>query len=181
MYHRRAILLELVLGAQQQRRLAIPARRDHDHVDAGAQTAQDGRKLGLTTRESITLSKGARAMARKKVIVKHLSAIQNFGSIDVLCSDKTGTLTSGSMALDRSLSPLGDSSERVFTLAYLNSKFQTGITSPLDMAILQKSAPEEAAGYEKRDEIPYDFERRRLSIVVERQSRRLLITKGAPE
>jgi Mg2+-importing ATPase len=130
---------------------------------------------------SITLAKGARAMAKKKVIVKHLSAIQNFGSIDILCSDKTGTLTSGNMALDRALDPFGEVSQRVFTLAHLNSKFQTGIRSPLDMAILRRPAPEEAAGYEKRDEIPYDFERRRLSIVVERESRRLLITKGAPE
>ena len=130
---------------------------------------------------SVTLSKGARAMARKKVIVKHLSAIQNFGSIDVLCSDKTGTLTSGNMSLDRSLDPLGNPSPRAFALAYLNSKFETGIRSPLDMAVLQGREPEEVAGYEKRDEIPYDFERRRLSIVVERQSRRLLVTKGAPE
>ena len=130
---------------------------------------------------SVTLSKGARAMARKKVIVKHLSAIQNFGGIDVLCSDKTGTLTSGNMKLDRSLDPFGEPSQRVLTLAYSNSKFETGIRSPLDMAILQNPEPAEAAGYEKRDEIPYDFERRRLSIVVERQSRRLLITKGAPE
>jgi len=130
---------------------------------------------------SVTLSKGARAMAKKKVIVKHLSAIQNFGGIDVLCSDKTGTLTSGNMKLDRSLDPFGESSQRALTLAYSNSKFETGIRSPLDMAILQNPEPVEAAAYEKRDEIPYDFERRRLSIVVERQSRRLLITKGAPE
>jgi Mg2+-importing ATPase len=130
---------------------------------------------------SVTLSKGARAMARKNVIVKHLSAIQNFGSIDVLCSDKTGTLTAGNMSLDRSLDPFGNQSQGVFTLAYLNSKFQTGIRSPLDMAVLQSPEPTEAASYQKRDEIPYDFERRRLSIVVERQSRRLLITKGAPE
>lgn len=130
---------------------------------------------------SVTLSRGARAMARKKVIVKYLSAIQNFGSIDVLCSDKTGTLTSGNMTLDRSLDPFGNPSERVLTLARLNSKFETGIRSPLDIAILQGSEPEDAAGYEKRDEIPYDFERRRLSIVVERESKRLLITKGAPE
>jgi Mg2+-importing ATPase len=130
---------------------------------------------------SVTLSKGARAMARKKVIVKHLSAIQNFGSIDVLCSDKTGTLTTGNMVLDQSLDPLGNPSQRVFGLGYLNSKFQTGIRSPLDMAVLENTEPNEAASYEKRDEIPYDFERRRLSIVVERQSRRLLITKGAPE
>jgi len=130
---------------------------------------------------SVTLSKGARAMAKKKVIVKHLSAIQNLGGIDVLCSDKTGTLTSGNMKLDRSLGPFGEPSERALALAYSNSKFETGIRSPLDLAILQNPQPVEAASYEKRDEIPYDFERRRLSIVVERQSQRLLITKGAPE
>ena len=135
---------------------------------------------------SVTLSKGARAMAKKKVIVKHLSAIQNLGSIDVLCCDKTGTITSGNMILDQSLDPFGAPSQRVFGLSWLNSRFQTGIRSPLDMAILQRPEPGEAAGFEKRDEIPYDFERRRLSIVVEGQlpegqSRRLLITKGAFE
>jgi Mg2+-importing ATPase len=130
---------------------------------------------------SVTLSKGARAMAKKKVIVKHLSAIQNLGSIDVLCSDKTGTITSGNMSLDQALDPFGEQSQRVLMLACLNSKFETGIGSPLDIAILRRPEPAETAGYEKRDEIPYDFERRRLSIVVERQSRRLLITKGAFE
>jgi P-type Mg2+ transporter len=130
---------------------------------------------------SVTLSKGARAMARKKVIVKHLSAIQNFGSIDVLCSDKTGTITTGNMAFDRALDPFGNPSNLVWTLAYLNSSFETGIRSPLDTAILQCSKPKEAESYEKRDEIPYDFERRRLSIVVEHESHRLLISKGAPE
>ena len=130
---------------------------------------------------AVTLSKGARAMARKKVIVKHLSAIQNFGSIDVLCSDKTGTITTGNMTFDRALDPFGNPSVFVFTLAYLNSSFETGIRSPLDTAILRCSKPTEADSYEKRDEIPYDFERRRLSIVVERQSKRLLVTKGAPE
>ena len=130
---------------------------------------------------SVTLSQGARAMAEKKVIVKHLSAIQNFGSIDVLCSDKTGTLTTGQMVLDRSLDPFGQPAERVFALAYLNSRFETGIRSPLDAAILQRPEPEETKGYEKRDELPYDFERRRLSIVVERAGERLLVTKGSPE
>ena len=130
---------------------------------------------------SVTLSKGARAMARKKVIVKHLSAIQNLGSIDVLCSDKTGTITTGNMTFDRALDPFGNPSNSVLTLAYLNSSFETGIRSPLDAAILQTPQPKEAENYEKRDEIPYDFERRRLSIVVERQSRQLLISKGAPE
>jgi Mg2+-importing ATPase len=130
---------------------------------------------------SVTLSKGAVAMARKKVIVKHLSAIQNLGSLDVLCSDKTGTLTGGTMLLDRSLDPFGDPSQRALELAYLNSKFETGIRSPLDDVILRQPAPPNMEGYTKRDEIPFDFERRRLSVVVERQSQGMLITKGAPE
>jgi len=95
---------------------------------------------------SVTLSKGARAMAQKKVIVKHLSAIQNFGSIDILCSDKTGTITSGNMTLDRCLDAWGNPSQRVMTLARLNSKFETGIRSPLDIAILQGPEPEDIAG-----------------------------------
>jgi Mg2+-importing ATPase len=130
---------------------------------------------------SVILANGARAMARKKVIVKHLAAIQNFGSIDVLCSDKTGTLTSGKMALDRYVDPWGEPSTRVLTLARLNSNNQTGIRSPLDDAILATPKTEEEAGYQKRDEIPYDFQRRRLSVVLEHESHRALITKGAPE
>jgi Mg2+-importing ATPase len=129
---------------------------------------------------SVTLSKGAVAMARKKVIVKHLSSIQNLGSLDVLCSDKTGTLTAGIMSLDRSLDPFGKPSPRALELAYLNSKFQTGIRSPFDDAILHQSPPN-TEDYIKRDEIPFDFERRRLSVVAERQSQRILITKGALE
>ena len=129
---------------------------------------------------SVTLSKGAIAMARKKVIVKHLSSIQNLGSLDVLCSDKTGTLTAGTMSLDCSLDPSGNSSPHALELAYLNSKFQTGIRSPLDDVILHQS-PSKTEDYIKRDEIPFDFDRRRLSVVVERQSQRLLITKGALE
>jgi Mg2+-importing ATPase len=129
---------------------------------------------------SVTLSKGAVDMARKKVIVKHLSAIQNLGSLDVLCSDKTGTLTAGTMALDRSLDPFGNPSQHTLELAYLNSKFQTGIRSPLDDVILHQPPPK-IEDYAKCDEIPFDFERRRLSVVVERQSQRVLITKGAAE
>jgi Mg2+-importing ATPase len=129
---------------------------------------------------SVTLSKGAVAMAHKKVIVKHLSAIQNLGSLDVLCSDKTGTLTAGTMTLDRSLDPFGKPSPRALELAYLNSKFETGIRSPLDDVIVHQSPPK-TGDYTKCDEIPFDFQRRRLSIVVERQSQRILITKGAPE
>jgi Mg2+-importing ATPase len=130
---------------------------------------------------SVTLSKGAVAMARAKVIVKHLSAIQNLGSLDVFCSDKTGTLTAGTMSLDRALDPFGTPSQRTLELAYLNSKFQTGIRSPLDDVILRQPSPPKIEGYTKREEIPFDFERRRLSVVVERQSQRILITKGAPE
>ena len=129
---------------------------------------------------SVTLSKGAVAMAHKKVIVKHLSSIQNLGSLDVLCSDKTGTLTAGTMSLDRSLDPFGNPSPRALEFSYLNSKFQTGIRSPLDDVILHQPPPH-AGDYTKCDEIPFDFERRRLSVVVEGQSHRTLITKGAPE
>ena len=142
---------------------------------------------------TVTLGQGAVHMARKKVIVKHLEAMQNFGSIDVLCSDKTGTLTSGEMALDQHLDPFGTPSERVFLLAYLNSLHETGVSNPLDQAIKQSrtSNPLDAAvlqhdhpdihAYRKIDEIPFDFERRRVSIVVEHETERLLITKGAPE
>ena len=129
---------------------------------------------------AVTLSRGAAHMARQQVIVKHLEAIENFGSMDILCSDKTGTLTSGNMALDRLLDPLGRASERPLTLASVNSAHQTGIKSPLDAAILARggAAPN---GFQKIDEIPFDFERRRLSVVVENSDGRLLITKGAPE
>lgn len=129
---------------------------------------------------SVTLARGAVVMSQKKVIVKHLSAIQNFGSIDVLCSDKTGTLTQGNMVLEGSFDALGHPSQRPLELAYINSQFETGIRSPLDAAILKSALPE-PAGFVKHDEIPFDFERRRLSIVVERDATRTLISKGSPE
>ena len=132
---------------------------------------------------SVTLTQGALRMARDQVIVKHLPAIQDFGSIDILCSDKTGTLTAGVMQFDRAVDPTGTPSARPLTLAYINGHFETGIRSPLDAAILQQAAAD-VTGYQKIDEIPFDFERRRLSVVVEAPDdggRRLLITKGAPE
>jgi Mg2+-importing ATPase len=129
---------------------------------------------------SVTLAQGAVHMARQKVIVKHLAAIEDFGSMDVLCSDKTGTLTTGEMVLDRCLNPLGHPAERPLLLAALNSFYETGIRSPLDTAILAAGPPDTQA-YAKVDEIPFDFERRRLSIVVEGSYGRLLIAKGAPE
>jgi P-type Mg2+ transporter len=132
---------------------------------------------------TVTLGQGAVHMARRKVIVKHLEAIQNFGSMDVLCSDKTGTLTSGETHLDSHLDPDGRPSDRPLRLAYLNSSYETGIRSPLDTAILAVSGLD-TDGWEKLDEMPFDFERRRLSVVVGRSGAaggRLLITKGAPE
>jgi Mg2+-importing ATPase len=133
---------------------------------------------------SVTLARGAVRMSKEAVIVKHLPAIQNFGSIDILCSDKTGTLTTGVMTLRAWVGATGEISENPLSLAYLNSKFETGIRSPLDAAILESNRPK-LDGYTKCDEIPFDFSRRRLSVVVERteaQGReRLLITKGAPE
>jgi P-type E1-E2 ATPase len=118
---------------------------------------------------TVTLALGAVRMAREKVIVKHLSAIQNLGSIDVLCSDKTGTLTAGTMSLDAALDPEGRPSERTFAFARLNSRFESGIQSPLDAAILERVG-DDFAGVTKTDEIPFDFERRRLSVVVEQAS-----------
>jgi Mg2+-importing ATPase len=132
---------------------------------------------------AVTLTQAALRMARDQVIVRHLPAIQDFGSIDILCSDKTGTLTSGVMQFDRGVDPTGALSPRPLALALINSRFETGIRSPLDVAILQQDAGA-APPYQKIDEIPFDFERRRLSVVVEETTgahRRLLVTKGAPE
>jgi Mg2+-importing ATPase len=129
---------------------------------------------------TVTLGQGALRMAREKVIVKHLAALQNFGSMDTLCSDKTGTLTSGELVLEQHMDPLGQNSARVLLLAAVNSAFETGIKSPLDTAILAHEHPDVSA-YSKVDEIPFDFERRRSSVVAETNGQRLLISKGAPE
>lgn len=129
---------------------------------------------------AVTLAKGAVLMARRKVVVKHLAAIQNFGSMDILCSDKTGTLTLGEMELAKWLDPFGAPSDRALMLAYLNSVHESGVKSPLDAAIMRVKAPDIAA-YQKLDEVPFDFERRRLSVVVEGPAGRMLIAKGAPE
>lgn len=142
---------------------------------------------------TVTLTAGALNMAKQQVIVKNLAAIQNFGSIDILCSDKTGTLTQGEMTLEKYVDIFGNKSEYVLLLAYLSSLFSTTIKNPLDNALLNKSGinPLDAAilhhehpaqkGYEKIDEIPFDFERRRSSIVVDKKGMHLVITKGAPE
>lgn len=142
---------------------------------------------------TLTLTRGAVRMAKKHVIVKNLATIQNFGSIDVLCCDKTGTLTTGDMRLERHVDPLGEDSERPLLLAYVNSYFESGIDNPLDEAVLAKAKlnPLDSAvlrhdhpdisGYMKVDEIPFDFERRCVSVVARRDGETLLVTKGAPE
>ncbi|MBN9288925.1 MAG: magnesium-translocating P-type ATPase [Gammaproteobacteria bacterium 39-13] len=142
---------------------------------------------------TVTLASGAIKMARQKVIVKNLASIQNFGSIDVLCSDKTGTLTTGKMQLREYVDVNGTTSEKTLLYAYLTSLLQTGVknslneavlhhinVNPLDLAILQHEHPN-VQSYRKIDEIPFDFERRRSSIVIKRDSEQLIITKGAPE
>jgi Mg2+-importing ATPase len=119
-------------------------------------------------------------MARKKVLVKQLAAIEDFGSIEILCSDKTGTLTEGEIALDRHVDVQGRDNDEVLRFVYLNSYFQTGIKSPLDDAILKYQRPA-IVEYEKVDEIPFDFNRKRLSVVVRRGGEDFLITKGEAE
>ncbi len=129
---------------------------------------------------SVTLSRGALRMADKKVIVKRLSAIQNLGSMDVLCTDKTGTLTEAHIHLERHVNGLGQESRRVLELAYLNSFFETGLRSPLDDALLEHREID-ATGWQKIDECPFDFERRRVSVLIEKNQSRILVVKGAPE
>ncbi|HEY9900676.1 MAG TPA: magnesium-translocating P-type ATPase [Pantanalinema sp.] len=129
---------------------------------------------------TVTLARGAMRMAGKRVIVKQLQAIENFGSIDVLCSDKTGTLTEGSLMLTESVDPTGGEAPGVLAAAVLNSTHETGIRSPLDDAILRAPHPTPIP-CRKIDEIPFDFHRRRVSVVLEREGRPVLIAKGAPE
>jgi Mg2+-importing ATPase len=129
---------------------------------------------------SLTMSKGSLQMAKKGVIVKHLSAIPNFGSMEVLCTDKTGTLTEDKIKLIRCVDVSGMDSDHVFQLAYLNSSFQTGIKNPLDDAILSYKKPD-ISSWHKIDEVPFDFYRKRMSVVAGQDNRLTLICKGAPE
>ena len=133
-----------------------------------------------------TLAKGAVQLSRRKVIVKRLDAIQNFGAMDVLCTDKTGTLTQDKIALERHTDVSGGDSQDVLKYAYLNSHYQTGLSNLLDRAVLEhvemQHALRVAQDYRKVDEIPFDFERRRMSVVVsEREDHHELICKGAVE
>ena len=127
---------------------------------------------------SINLAHGAKKMAEKKVIVKRLASIENFGSMNVICSDKTGTLTEGTVQVESALDINGETSEKVFLFAYLNAFYQTGFTNPIDDAIV-KHKKIDLSGYRKLDEIPYDFLRKRLSIVAVLNNAHMMITKGA--
>jgi len=127
---------------------------------------------------SINLSHGAKRMASKKVIVKRLASIENFGSMNVLCSDKTGTLTEGVVQFHSAVDVEGSESEKVFLYAYLNAIYETGFTNPIDEAI-RKHRPMDLSGYQKLDEVPYDFVRKRLSILVSKDGTHQIITKGA--
>ena len=131
-----------------------------------------------------TLAKGATGMAKKKTIVKRLSAIQSFGEMDVLCTDKTGTLTENKVILEKYIDCNGKEDLRILRHAYLNSYFQTGLKNIMDIAIINRARKEEIyevkQKYIKEDEIPFDFERRRMSVVIKDESgKRQLITKGA--
>lgn len=127
---------------------------------------------------TITMTAGAKKMARKKVIVKKLNVIQNLGQMTVLCTDKTGTITEGVAKLDRCLNAQGVTSDRVKLFAGLNAFFETGFSNPIDDA-LRLVASDEVKQYKKTDEVPYDFIRKRLSIVVTKDNHALMITKGA--
>jgi len=127
---------------------------------------------------SINLSHGAKRMAEKKVIVKRLASIENFGSMNVICSDKTGTLTEGTVQLQSAFNVDGSSSDKVLLHAYLNAFYQTGFTNPIDAAI-RNYRKIDLNGYQKLDEIPYDFLRKRLSILVSHNNSNLMVTKGA--
>ena len=135
---------------------------------------------------TINLAKGGIAMSRKKVIVKRLNAIQNFGAMNILCADKTGTLTQDRVILEKHVDISGKEDERVLELAYLNSHYQSGLKNLLDHAVLEHAEVHRKLHalhvYQKVDEIPFDFERRRMSVIVKKgQASNLLICKGAVE
>ncbi len=135
---------------------------------------------------TVNLANGAVAMSKKKVIIKKLSSIQNFGAMNVLCTDKTGTLTQGRVILEKHIDIHGHDDEDVLKYAYLNSFYQTGLKNIMDMSVLEHGKKSRidsiTKSYEKVDEVPFDFQRRRMSVVLdEAGKRRVLICKGAVE
>ncbi len=129
---------------------------------------------------SVTLARGSLRMMKKKVIVKRVSAIHDLGSMDVLCTDKTGTLTEAKIKLAKHIDQNGEDSDHVLQLSYLNSYFESGIKSHLDEAVLDHKNMS-IGEWQKIDEVPFDFERRMISVLVDNGQERLLIVKGAPE
>ncbi len=127
------------------------------------------------------LSKGARSLARLKVVMKRLDAIQNLGAMDIFCTDKTGTLTQDHIVLQRHVDVIGRDSEDVLRYAWMNSYYQTGLRNLLDRAILNRTDLDVERSCRKVDEIPFDFQRRRMSVVVDHEGDHLLICKGAVE
>jgi Mg2+-importing ATPase len=127
---------------------------------------------------SVNLAHGAKRMAKEKVIVKRLSAIENFGSMNVLCSDKTGTLTEGTVRVQAAVDMDGQEDATVLLYANLNARFQAGYANPIDEAIVSYR-PVDAAGYQKVAEVPYDFIRKRLSVLVREENHDFIVTKGA--
>jgi len=130
---------------------------------------------------TVNLAKGALTMAGKKVIVKRLPSIQNFGAIDVLCTDKTGTLTQDKVVLEQHVDITGRVSEDVLTYGYLNSYYQTGLRNLIDRAVLEYTDLDVEANCRRVDELPFDFQRRRMSVVVDYEGDHVLICKGAVE
>jgi len=133
----------------------------------------------LPTIVSVNLSMGAKVMAQKKVIVKKLNAIEDFGTMNILCTDKTGTITEGVMEIHASIDIEGKNDEHILTYAFLNASFQAGYRNPIDQAIIGKYTTPLSSKYEKVDEIPYDFIRKRLSVFLKEDDQYILITKGA--
>ncbi len=127
---------------------------------------------------SVNLAHGAKRMAECDVIVRRLAAIENFGSMNVLCSDKTGTLTQGVVRVQQAVDGRGQASDNVMLYAYLNASFESGFANPIDEAIRQQGNCD-LSGYRKLDESPYDFVRKRLSVLVAGRDQTLLVTKGA--
>ncbi|MEG3940221.1 magnesium-translocating P-type ATPase [Microcoleus sp. S36b_A3] len=127
---------------------------------------------------SLNLSRGAKQMAKKQVIVKRLAAIENFGSMNVFCTDKTGTLTEGEVKIHSAVDVDGKESDRVLLYAYLNAASESGYVNPIDQAIRQHKTFD-ISGYQKLDEVPYDFNRKRLSILFKQENTHLIVTKGA--
>jgi Mg2+-importing ATPase len=130
---------------------------------------------------TVNLSKGALAMSKKKVIVKRLNSIQNFGAIDILCTDKTGTLTQDRVILEKSVDVTNRDSDDVLRYAYMNSYYQTGLRNLLDRSVLSHTDLDVERGCGKVDEIPFDFQRKRMSVVVDYEGEHVLICKGAVE